>query len=74
MRENGVDEALLFERVPLTVPKLEKALDKKLFAKLAEPFITKAPGKPTMVPETDPRKPWSAAKSDFAEILKSKGD
>ena len=74
MRENGVDEALLFERVPLTVSKLEKALDKKLFAKAAEPFITKAPGKPTMVPETDPRKPWSAAKSDFAEILKSKGD
>ena len=74
MRSAGVADALLYDRVPLTVAKLEKVLDKKVFAQVAEPFITKAPGKPTMVPESDPRKPWSAAKADFAEILKNKGE
>lgn len=72
MRANGIDDALLFERVPLSVAKLEKAIDKKLFAKIAAPHVTVSPGKPTMVPETDPRKPWSAAKADFADILNTK--
>lgn len=70
MRAAGVDDALLFERVPMSVAKLEKALNKKLFAQVAAPHITVSPGKPTMVPESDPRKPWSAAKADFADILK----
>lgn len=74
MRQNGVDDALLYERTPITVAKLEKALDKKIFARVAEPFVVKSPGKPTLVPETDPRRPWSAAKADFADILKSKGE
>lgn len=74
MRSAGVADALLYDRVPLTPAKLEKVLDKKIFAQAAEPFVDKAPGKPTMVPESDPRKPWSAAKADFADILKNKGE
>ena len=74
MRSAGVADALLYDRVPLTPAKLEKVLDKKIFAQAAEPFVDKAPGKPTMVPESDPRKPWSAARADFADILKNKGE
>lgn len=70
MREHGLDDALLFERVPITVAKLEKAIDKKVFAQFAAPHITTSAGKPTMVPESDPRKPWSAAKADFADLVK----
>lgn len=70
MREHGIDDALLFERVPITVAKLEKAIDKKLFAQIVEPHITVSPGKPTMVPESDNRPTWSAAKADFAGLTK----
>lgn len=70
LRAEGVDDAFLFERVPLTVAKLEKAIDKKVFARVAAPHVVVSPGKPTMVPESDPREEWSGAKSDFADILK----
>lgn len=74
MRQHGIDDALLYERNPITVAKLEKVLDKKVFAQVVEPHIVRSPGKPTMVPESDTRKPWSAAKADFADILKAKGE
>ena len=33
--ENGIDESVLYERVPLTLAKTEKAIGKKLFADCA---------------------------------------
>jgi hypothetical protein len=55
LKENGIDEALLFDRVPLTVPKLEKVLKKKEFTSLLEEpgHVQKSPGKPTLAPITD---------------------
>lgn len=61
----GVDEAMLWERSPVTVAKLEKALGKKAFSKAAEGLVATRPGKPTLVPESDKRPAWSPARAAF---------
>lgn len=57
LNANGIDEAILYERVPLTVPKLEKVLKKKEFNSLLEEpgHVKKLPGKPTLAPISDKR-------------------
>lgn len=65
MQQRGVSEAMLWERKPVTVAGLEKALGKKAFAEAAEDFVTKKPGKPTLVPASDKRKPYNAAAVAF---------
>jgi len=58
LKENGIDEALLFDRVPLTVPKIEKVLKKKEFDSLLVEagHVVKSAGKPTLAPIDDKRK------------------
>ncbi|WP_330948875.1 DUF2800 domain-containing protein [Virgibacillus sp. MG-45] len=58
LKENGIDEAVLYDRVPLTVPKLEKELGKKQYRELLEEskLVEKTPGKPTLAPAGDKRK------------------
>lgn len=53
--ENGYDEALLYERKPLTLSKIEKLVGKKEFTDMLKDEIVKPPGKPTLVRETDKR-------------------
>lgn len=65
LRERGVAESLLWERKPVTAPALEKALGKKIFAETAEGLVVKKPGKPTLVPDSDKRKPYNAAAVAF---------
>ncbi|WP_370222041.1 DUF2800 domain-containing protein [Cytobacillus sp.] len=69
LRVNGVDEAILYERVPLTVPKLEKELGKKEFRELLEEagHVVKSAGKPTLAPISDKRQAVGSpdASSDF---------
>lgn len=62
---NGVDEAMLYERKPTTVAKLEKALGKKTFAEVAGSHVVKTDGKPTLVPEDDKREPINALEKAF---------
>lgn len=71
LQSNNIDEAMLYERVPLSVAKLEKALGKKDFRELLEEqgFVVKQPGKPTLAPSTDKRKAISNA-VDPAEDFK----
>lgn len=70
LKENGVDEALLYERAPLTVSKLEKILKTEQFRSLLEEpgYIQKSSGKPTLAPVSDKRKAFTNAPdaaSDF---------
>ena len=61
----GVAEAMLYERRPVTPPALEKAMGKTAFKEAAEGLVVKNPGKPALVPESDPRKPYNAAQVAF---------
>ncbi|MGM0776951.1 MAG: DUF2800 domain-containing protein [Bacillota bacterium] len=69
LKDKGLDEAVLYERVPLTVPKLEKQLGKKEFRELLEEagHVVKSAGKPTLAPITDKRQAVGSpdAASDF---------
>ena len=56
---NGVDESLLYERMPLTLSKIETMLGKSKFAELLTDQVVKTPGKPTIVPESDKRQPFN---------------
>jgi hypothetical protein len=59
----GIDEAILYERRPLTVAQIEKALGKEQYRKLLEEpgYVVKEPGKPTLAPESDKRPAYSKA-------------
>ena len=59
LKENGIDESMLYERVPLTLAKIETMLGKSTFAELMTEQIVKSPGKPTIVPESDKREPYT---------------
>lgn len=73
LKQNGYSPDLLYERKPLPLTGVESLLGKKQFQDLLGPFVVKAPGKPTLVPETDQRPPYqkSTAKGDFAELIQT---
>lgn len=62
LRESGYEEALLYERKPLNLTGLEKLCGKKHLTELIGAYIIKPPGKPTVVPETDKRRPYAKKK------------
>ena len=68
--EYGIDEALLYERKPLTITELEKLLTKKKFESLVGDYIEKPKGAPTLAPISDKREAYklNSAKEDFAEM------
>ena len=51
----GVEEALLYERKPLTLAQIEKVVGKKQFESMVGSHVVKSPGKPTLVKESDKR-------------------
>lgn len=55
LEEKGIDEAMLYERKPLSLAQTEKLVGKKDFADTVGDLVVKKPGKPTLVPETDKR-------------------
>lgn len=64
----GVDEAMLYERKPLTLAAVEKVLGKPKFTEIAGAHVITPPGKPTLVPESDNRPPYNpkpSAEDDF---------
>ena len=65
LTQRGVEEALLYERKPVSVAGLEKALGKTAFGKTAEGLVEKLPGKPALVPESDKRPAYNAAAIAF---------
>lgn len=48
---DGVEEAMLYERKPLTAPAVEKLLGKAKFDTYGD-YVVKTPGKPTLAPES----------------------
>lgn len=57
LKANGIDEALLYVREPLTPPALEKELGKKQYKELLEVpgHVLSRPGAPTLAPLEDKR-------------------
>lgn len=57
LQENGIAEAVLYVRQPLTLPALEKELGKKQYAELLEDagHVVKRSGAPTLAPIEDKR-------------------
>lgn len=53
--EGGIDEAIIYDKVPLTLAKLEKALGKQQFTSLVGDMVVTSEGKPTLVFENDKR-------------------
>jgi hypothetical protein len=65
IKHGGVEEALIYERSLLGITELERVVGKKKFAELTkvpegfDPIIKKPPGKPKLVPLSDPRLAWT---------------
>jgi len=69
MRGAGFDEAVLYERKPLTLAQLEKLTGKKQFAELMGDNITWPPGKPTLAAADDKRAAYNpSGPGEFAGI------
>lgn len=62
------DDKYLKPRELLGIGELEKRVGKKDLAKLIGDLIIKPPGKPTLVPETDPRPEMNSLEDEFANI------
>lgn len=55
MQADGIDEAMLYTRTPITLTVAEKMIGKKKFAETMSAFITRAPGAPKLAAASDPR-------------------
>jgi hypothetical protein len=66
----GVDEAMLYERKPLTLAATERILGKERFGELVGSYVDRPPGRPTLAPETDKRQAITRpmAKDEFEKI------
>jgi len=70
LKQNGIDEAVLYERKPVTLTQVEKLLSKSKFAELLSEYVIRPEGKPTLVPESDKREPLKrpGALDDFGNL------
>lgn len=70
MRAQGFDDAILFERKPLTLAQLEKLVGKKKFAEIMGDLITRPRGKPTLADAKDERESYTpeAGPGEFSGV------
>lgn len=64
----GVEEAIIYDRVPKTLAQLEKVIGKQRFEELVGRLIIKPPGKPALAAESDKRPAYNSAAADFSEL------
>lgn len=64
----GVEEAIIYDRVPKTLAQLEKVIGKQQFGELVGGMITKSPGKPALAAESDKRPAYNGAAADFTGV------
>ena len=57
----------IYKTTLLSVGDLEKRMGRKRFSEVLGKYVIKPVGAPQLVPESDPRKPYSYAASDFAQ-------
>lgn len=69
LKVNGINEAILWERKPLTPAQVEKVVGKKDFESYVGSMVVKKPGKPALVEESDKR-PAITNKVSAAEAFK----
>lgn len=55
LQENGIPETILYERKPLTLAQVEKAVGKKDFTEFVGDYVLNKAGKPTLVQSSDAR-------------------
>lgn len=55
MEADGINEAMLYTRTPISLTVAEKMIGEKKFAETMSAFITKAPGAPKLAQDSDPR-------------------
>lgn len=55
LEECGINETILWERKPLTLAQVEKAVGKKDFASFVGDMVVKKPGKPALAKDSDKR-------------------
>lgn len=67
--ESGINEAILWERKPVTLAQIEKIVGKKDFAECVGEYVIKEPGKPALVQENDSR-PAITNRVAAAEVFK----
>lgn len=67
--DNGYKRAMIYRQEPETLTGIERLLGKAKFNEILAEDITKAPGKPTLVPESDPREAFhrATAADDFKD-------
>lgn len=68
LEEAGYKKADILKTELLTISKLEKLVGKKKLTKLLDDVIVKPPGKPTLVPDSDPRPVFNSAANEFDVI------
>ena len=70
LKKAGFDEAVLYERKPLSLTELEKLVGKKKLTELLTEYLEKPKGKPALVDSSDKRPDFEArtsAEEDFKE-------
>lgn len=70
LKANGFEEALLYERKPLSITGLEKLTGKKKLTEIIGDYIEKPKGSPTLAKQSDKRKEFkrSSAEEDFGKV------
>ena len=69
LEANGFDQAILYEKKPLTLTELEKVVGKKQLADAIGDYIEKPKGKPTLAKESDKREPFRvSAAEEFGNL------
>ena len=68
LKKAGVDEAVLWEKKPVSVAALEKVFGKPGFKKIADGLWNSVPGAPTLAPASDRRKAYVTAQEVFKPV------
>lgn len=64
----GIDEAIIYDKVPKTLAQLEKLIGKTEFKEIVGDLITKPQGKPVLVTTEDTRNTYNGAVTDFISV------